>query len=261
MKKVFERIQKETRQMYEDVRPTPDIRKIIDPIMGRKPGDWDEVPSTDNEEVKAFARTLDLFQPADVGYTSDSGHLDTIEKPVPQWFVFMRETKDGTKYYLVNTEGYDYMRYVVELEDFELSESKVEETKGDTIGRLKEAFEHVNKGYMIIDKLGADLEEGNIKEVVQAIAGKLDDILNAGYMSDSIAGAIAMLSENKLEEKTFKYKGQKVRVYKDGDTWTWELPGTPGSYGPGQGPSMNDSEEEAIQDVKDYIDQFDAEEE
>jgi len=39
-----------------------------------------------------------------------------FDEDVPVWFIY-RHTRNG-KYYIVNTSGYDYMRYIAEVEDY-----------------------------------------------------------------------------------------------------------------------------------------------
>lgn len=64
--------------------------------------------------------------------------------------------------------------------------------------------------------------------------------------------------KGKIEEakdvNVTSYKGFKIKVYQEGDTWTWKLLGGKKSYGPGEGPSMNTDDKEALRDAKDYID-------
>lgn len=91
---------------------------------------------------------------------------------------------------------------------------------------------------MVIDNVSQGLE--TVEEIVKSI-------------EDTMLGI-----EEGRDNKSFvrKYKGSLIRVFYDGDTWTWELKGTPNSYGPAEGPNDNDTPEEALQSAKDYIDGF-----
>ena len=86
-------------------------RAALDADMSRKPGTWDEIHWLPRMTVDILTLLFRLptFVAGLVGINRVND-IAQVEK-LPQWFILTR----GQDVYVVNTEGYNYCRYIVRL--------------------------------------------------------------------------------------------------------------------------------------------------
>lgn len=115
MKHGVERLQQVINEL---LKPSPAVDHFLSPLLVSKPDsfekfgygdvlDLSEVP----DDVLAFIQKLPVEDAANVLKSALSTPLDYMKKEMPVWFILRR----AGRHYLVDTEGYPYMRYVLRL--------------------------------------------------------------------------------------------------------------------------------------------------
>jgi len=92
------------------------IPKAVDRAMTRKPWEWSEVGHTDDRgmdrhEIHNFAASLPRCRVDTSNLRRHPIDIRLDPDEFPQWFVMMI----GDRAFLVDTEGYSYPRYIVEI--------------------------------------------------------------------------------------------------------------------------------------------------
>lgn len=103
---------------FENKIPNSKVRNEFDEVMDRKPAEGEDISSVTidmfSDNAKTFLSRLDQYDSGDAYENGimQHGWASRFKGETPQWFILNR----GGKKYLVDTEGYDYPRYMVEVE-------------------------------------------------------------------------------------------------------------------------------------------------
>ena len=102
-----------------DYFPTKEEQQAFFKVCTRKAGTWDEIKATNDPKVIELAKKL-IVIPTGVLWTEEPEYpLENFTADTPTWFVTGGE---NANWYLVDTEGFDYARYMVALTGFNVSE-------------------------------------------------------------------------------------------------------------------------------------------
>jgi hypothetical protein len=124
---------------------------------------------------------------------------------------------------------------IQEIEIYDEEEEVPEGQDPDVIGHIEIQFQKKWADYFGIESYTYEIRK---EDTVESIA---DDL-----------GISVKKSFRAAEEKIINYKGFKIKVYKEDDKWTWGMPGTAESFGPGL-PNMHETEKGALDEAKAYV--------
>lgn len=96
----------------ETIKPRPGF----DALMKRKPANWDDtkkiVKSQLPEEDQKFIDSLQVADSINVFDKRNAKPFDNFVGKMPDYFILRME---NNRKYVIRTEGYDYIRYMVEI--------------------------------------------------------------------------------------------------------------------------------------------------
>jgi len=102
------------RRAWQIQRDTSDSRALFDNLVSRKAGEWDEVRSALYYNLREVQQNALISKPI-VEMVLETPY-DRFPVKVPSEFI-LHNIHNGRNYY-ISTEGYDYPRYLLEIDQF-----------------------------------------------------------------------------------------------------------------------------------------------
>jgi hypothetical protein len=98
------------------IKPSSYVDKWLMRSISRKPTSWREIKKIDVDsapsDVQDFIMHLEEYDAKIVfGKNNPQIYDDFLQADLPQWFLL--KTRQG--FFIINTEGYDYVRYAVKV--------------------------------------------------------------------------------------------------------------------------------------------------
>ena len=188
-----------SKQSIKEITPSEEVTSYINKYFSRKPMSEDEVNynsyTLDLDFVSAgvvsFLNKLNQYDSKDLYEDQSSGFSENFKKETPQYFIMNK----GNKSYLIDTQGYNYARYVSKLGYpwQKYSHKNVSE-------------EHNTKGRIVIEKKSTDIME-KIKNLVDDFGNLIsengDEFMNPSYVEQF---------KNALNKLPVKYKEKQTRI-------------------------------------------------
>lgn len=129
----------------------------IDAIMSRKATEFSEAqtmrPNDVSKETREFIQKLPILDTREVYVEDKVKDTENFEMKVPQWFIL----QNGKNKYIINTEGYEYPRYIARITDGVLKKS--DELQDLKENLLKKASDDPEFKKSLIEKLEKSLKK------------------------------------------------------------------------------------------------------
>ena len=141
--------------------------KLVNLEYTRKPNSFEEATQTNFESLPAeIKEAINSFPQSYVDLREDLMDIDTLEGD-QQFYLFTNENG----FYLVDTQGYNYPRYITQLVNFEEQDDTFERMEGLIRIADSQIFDSVVKS-LVLELKQEDFDQSDILNFLQAKLSK-----------------------------------------------------------------------------------------